>query len=424
LGSRLFWFLASAFSIVASHGCAPSLADGEVGRLRIMGFVRGAPPEVQVFAPATDRAGNTYLLAGRRDQRDFNVFVARAGGGVASGCRATKGDRFGPVGWIGFARDTLEQTTTGTDIRRGHRQWYWAGNALVRLSDSGDCRRVLDRDPTSGIDLLFEAVIPWVNDTPAKTTGVALVRSVTDPVPFTVLLDLNAGIYTTPRPFEPANASNVVVHGTGAQPQLREGVVLLSFDEGGSTRVEGRFYDEEGNLTGRVGVGGAENIGPMGIRGFLQESEAGLVAGLTNDRRVVLFDRSGGRTIPVRGMDPVGLHAWNGVMYLVGTGGGRPLIAPVLDNGDLGAPVLWESSVRIQQELVRDLPVDDDRAEPRRTTSFEDPRPTGAFPLVTEHSPAAYAIDQTLVTVAGPVVGDGEASFTLVAAGPVGVRYP
>jgi hypothetical protein len=123
-------------------------------------------------------------------------------------------------------------------------------------------------------------------------------------------------------------------------------------------------------------------------------------------------------------MEPVGIHRWKGSLYLVGTADGRPVVAQIEDSGAVSAPTVWASSQRIANAFGRSLTTDDDRVQPRRSTVLEDPRATGAFPLVTEHSSDLYAEDSTLVTIAGPVVGEGAASFSLVAVAPAGVRYP
>ncbi len=408
------------------HGCASTLGEGELGTPRVAGFVRGAPPDVQVLAPVGDRSGNVYILTGRRDVPDVNVFVGRTGGGFSSGCRLTKGDTYGPHGWVGSSVATSGVSFTGRDFSRADRHWYWSGAALVTVSAFGDCRRVLDRDPATGTDLVFDAVIPWVNDTPSKTTLVALVRAPGEVLPFTVVVDLNASppVYTVPRAFEPPGATDLVVHGVGGSLKAREGWVLVSFKEGEQTRTEARFYDALGALTSRARIANAGEIGPYGIRGYLESSDEGLVAGVTADKRLVVFDHESGKVVPIAGMDPTGVHRWAGSLYVVGTEGDRPVVAAVDDGGRLAPAETWTASREVAAKLGAGLAVTDDRSPPRRTTRFAPARSTGAFPLVTEHSSFAYADGTTLITVAGPSVGEGDNAFTLVAVAPVGVSYP
>lgn len=408
--SRRPFVLLGALLAFASSSCAETLADGALGTPRMVGYVRGTPPDVAVLPPVSDRAGNLYVLAGSRNLPEANVFVGRAGGGFSSGCRLTKGDRVGPLGWVGFAQE---------------RQWYWSGGALVSVTAAGDCRRVLDRDPSSGTDLQFRAIFPWVADRPSRTSAVALVQSPADPLPFTVRLDLEAGIYTTPRAFVPEDARDLVVHGVGASAALREGYLVASFTQGESIRVEARFYDEDGVLTSRVGIPDPGEIPPFGIRGYLQANDAGLVAGLTEDKRLVLFDRASARVVGVDGLDPVGVHVWDGALFLVGTAGGGPVVAPILDSGAVGAPVAWVSSQALARAFGRPIEVTDDRAPPRRTTRLGEPRvPSGPFPLLTDHTSHRYAEGTTLVLVGGPTIGEGPNAFTLLAVAPAGVSYP
>jgi hypothetical protein len=375
----------------------------------MVGFVRTAPP-MEVLAPASDRAGNLYILGGTRARPDTAVFIVRAGGGVTSGCRLSKGDAVGPLGWVGFSQD---------------RQWYWSGGALVAVTAAGDCRTVLDRDPTTGSDLFFKAVVPRVFDRPSRTSLVALVQAPTDPRPTTVLVDLDARIYTLPRAFEPPGATNVVVLGVGASSSRREGFVALRFDEGKDVRVEARFVDEDGALEARVALPLPADLPAYGLRGFLHANEQGLVAGLLPDKRLLMFDRTSARVAAVAGMEPVGVHEWEGSLYVVGTANGGPAIAPILDDGSVDGVRPWESSALLLRGLSRPLDVSDDRAPPRRGARFDLPRAAdGPFPLVTEHGSTRLARGTTALLVAGPTVGEGLSAFTLLAVAPVGVSYP
>lgn len=375
----------------------------------MLGTARTAPP-MAVLAPVTDRSGNVYVLAGSRDLTDVNVFVARKGGGVYSGCHITKGDSLGAIGWVGF-----------TDTR----QFYWSGGSLVAVNGAnGDCRAVLDRDPATGTELSFRGVFPWVNDTPSKTTLNAFIQSPSDPVPYMVTVDLNARISTVSRPFTPDGAANVVIHGTGANAKLRNGVVLLSYERNDKRSTFGRFYDEEGELSDTVSIAGAGDVPAYGIRGFLQESDQGLVAGLTSDNRVVLFDASGGRIVAAPNMEPGGIHYWDGSLYLVGMANNRPVLAPIDDSGQIGAVVPWASSSRIAGNLGT-LDIVDDRVPPARTFAFRPARNAiGPFPLVTEQSSFKYADGTTLMLLAGPTFGEDTDAFTQIAVTPVGVSYP
>lgn len=409
--SRLACTASLVLLAALGSSCAESLGEGQLGTPRALAYVLGSPPDMQVLPPISDRSGNIYVLAGSRKAPETSAFVMRTGGGVRAGCNVTKGDRVGPVGWVGFAAD---------------RAFYWAGSALVQLSWSGDCRRMFDRDPVTGTDLFFRAVFPWVADRPSRTTAVALVQASSDPNPLTVILDLTEGgqVITTPRAFEPPGARNVVVHGVGASATLRQGFLVTSFQDGDVTRVEARFYDEEGALLSRVGIPDPGTIPPLGFVGFLQANDAGLVAGLTEDKRILLFDRSGARWVEPRGMEPVGVHVWKGALWLVGTTQNQPAVASIADNGAIGGPIAWDSSNRILGELGGPIEVTDDRAPPRRTMRFDTPRPTSRFPLVTAHASHPYATDGTLTLIAGPTIGDGPGAYTLLAVAPVGVLYP
>lgn len=409
---RRFGTLLLALSALGGTSCADSLGEGAIGQARALAYVLGTPPTVEVLPPISDRSGNIYVLAGSRKGPEIAAFVLGGGGGLSAGCDIRKGDRVGPIGWVGFAQD---------------RAFYWSGSALVQLRSSGHCQRILDRDPVTNTDLFFRAVIPWVADRPSRTTGVALVQSSTDPTPLTVLLDLDPDrqVATTPRAFEPSSARNVVVHGVGASKALREGVVIASFQDGDDIRVEARFYDEDGSLTSRVGIPDPGVIPPLGFVGFVQANDAGLYAGLLEDKRILLFDRASARWANARGLDPVGIHVWKGQLFVVGTAANQPALESIDDRGAIGGPIAWASSSGIVAALGRPLEVTDDRTPPRRMTRFDQPTfPTAPFPLVTQHSSHPYAKDETLTLIAGPTIGQGSSSFTFLAVAPVGVAYP
>lgn len=408
LGKRLVF---AAVLALAATSCAEQLGEGSLGEARALGYALGEPPTMQVIAPISDRDGNVYVLVGNRKAPQVQAFVMNAGGGVTSGCDFVKGDRVGPIGWVGFAQS---------------RAYYWSGGQLVQLRANGGCRAVLDRDPTTGTQLFFRAVFPWIADRPSRTTAVALVQSPSDPTPLTVQLDLDVDrqVATTPRAFEPASARNVSVLGVGASAALRQGFLVASYQVDDAVRVDARFYDEEGAIVARVAVPDPGQIGPLGFVGFLQANDAGLVAGLTEDKRLLLFDKSGARWAQPRGIDPVGVHAWKGALWLVGTAQDQPAVESIADDGALGAPIAWDSSKRILAALGRPLEVTDDRVPPRRATRFDTPRSPTPFPLVTPHGSHPYASDTTLTVIGGPSIGQGPSAFTLLAVAPVGVAYP
>jgi hypothetical protein len=386
------------------------LEPGEIGNLRVVGTMRGTPP-LLALPPVSDRAGNVYVMQGAKDLPEVATFVARAGATVYAGCRLTKGERVGAHGWVGFSQD---------------RQWYWSGFALVSLSgDTGDCRRVLDRDPSTGADLLFRAVIPQVYDTPLRTSVVALVQSPTDPAPFTVVVDLNARIFSVPRPFEPAAATDVTILGVGAAHDVREGVVLLSFIEGGVERTELRYTDQEGQLIQRVPVQGLSKQPAYAVRGYMQIANDGLGVALLPERRVLTFDKSGARLLPSVPFDAVGVHKFGGRVFLVGVSDGRPVLAAFAADGSLGTTQAWAASERVASELTAIATATDDRTPPRRPFPFENARSAiGAFPFMSEHSPDPYSEGQSLWLFGGPGFGAPQDRFTFVAVAPVGISYP
>ncbi len=376
---------------------------------RLVGAVRGAVP-LEIIAPVSDRSGNLYVVAGSKARPDLQVFVGQASGGFVSGCRLTKDDKIGVHGWVGSSQD---------------RSWYWSGRALVGVNGrTGDCRRVIDRDPATGADLSFRAVLPWVSDTPSLTSLVALVDTPSDGTPFTVRVDLNAGIYTAPRPFEPPLAREVVIHGVGADPVARIGVALLSYKIGPELRTEARFIGADGELVATSRVAGAGALAAYSVRGYLAMNAQGIALGVLEDKRIVIVAREGGRVQAApQGFDPVGAHVWKGGVFLAGTSNNRPTVVRLGNDGTLSAIEPYTASARAP--LSGPLEVTDDRAPPRRSVTFQTPRNAiGPFPFISEHGPDAYAEGTTLLLIAGPTYGEGANVFTQLAIAPYGYTPP
>lgn len=403
-------------AIAIAAACESPPAPGELGTLRLAGRVPGATP-LNLLPPVSDRAGNVYVLYGGPEVPETIVFAAKNGGGWTTGCRLTKGDGHGAHGWVGFDEE---------------RQWYWSGDALVSVSaKTGDCHAVLDRDPGTDTSLLFRGVVPYVRDAPSQRSLVAIVQSPADLLPFSARVDLEAEILTNIVPFEPREARDVKVLGVGADRRTGEGVALFQFTVGTEIRTEARFFDSSARpiATSRLALDAAP---AYAVRGFLQVSESGLYAGLVpsgppggGGGALVAFDKNGGRVIPVDRMAPVGVHTWEGQLWLVGTAEGRPVISRLDDRGGPGGVQVWTASERAAASMQGPLDVNDDRSLPSTTTSFASPKTAmGAFPFLHPHALAQHATGTTLWLVAGPSFDTGGAKVTAFAMAPIGVSYP
>jgi hypothetical protein len=398
----------------ASPSCTPSpLGSGQYGRFRYVAKVNGDTP-LRLLPPIADVNGNVYTLNGSIDFPETHAFISRVGGGEAAVCNINKGDTFGAHGWVGFAQD---------------RAWYWSGDALVVVSQSG-CSAVLDHDPGTDSNLLFRAVLPWVRDAPSQTSLVAMVQSPIDPLPFVVRVDLNGTILTNISGFTPTDATDVTVIGVGADREANTGFVLLQYGLGGNTLVEGRFYDAAANLTG-IGKVATDPLPQYAVRGYLQRSSRGLVVGLLLDAdglqgSLVSFDASGGRIVPIgNGMKPVGVHVWNGNLFLVGTKDDHPVIAAIDNRGGVLPATRWTASENAAAGLAGSIVVIDDRTLPSRDATWKPVRTaTGDFPFVSPHALTQHAPDTTLWVIAGPTFEFGGGTKTAFAMAPVGVSYP
>jgi hypothetical protein len=400
---------ALAIALALTLSCTDHLSSGSWGTFRYIGRVVGQPP-LQLLPPISDRNGNVYTLYGGIGLPKVAAFVSVTAGGSFQSCTLTKGDTFGAHGWAGFTFD---------------RAWYWSGDALVLVPSTGACAPVLDVDPSTNVDLLFRAVVPWVRDAPSRTTLVALIQSPLDPVPFSTLVDLGSGIATNVTQFQPSDATGVAVLGVGADPANGVGFVLLSFTENGVAQMEGLFFDEAANLVATAPVTGAAPP-EYGILGYLEPTAHGNVVGLTSTGSLVTFSRSGGS---VSGIDPsitpVGVHTFESQPWLVGTANGKPVVAPIDDNGQVGPAVEWTSSEQAASALAGPLVLNDDRSLPVRTTTWSTVTTAiGSSPFLAPESPWPEAPGTTLWAVAGPEFSMGVQTITSIAIAPVGISYP
>lgn len=417
IARRLSW----AALALALSACIPEPAPGEFGTFRYVGNVRGSTP-LNVIPPISDRDGNAYVLYGDLDLLETELFIGHASGGWRGGCDITFGNDYGLHGWVGRAQS---------------RAWYWSGEALVRGDGStGGCQRILTNDPSSGARLSFKAVVPWVIETPSRTIGLAWVQSLTDPVPFQVVLDLDQNVYTNITEFEPREATEVQVLGIGGNEPEREGLIVVRFRLGDQYYIEAHFIDRYGETVDRAGVGGLGSVAEYGIAGFMQSNDNGLYGGLAFDTAgvplLVLLDRSGGGARPLgdyvtlaADAEIVGIHEWEGQLWVVGTEGGRPKVWAITDDGDVEAAKTWQASMETAENLGDSITVLDDRTLPSRKTEWTGVRTSaGAFPFLHEHRLDHYADATTTWLVAGPDFQVGGEPWTAIAYAPVGISYP
>lgn len=407
--ARLATGFASALVALALPSCGTTLDAGSWGDLRFTARVNGAPP-LAVVAPISDRAGNLYTLYGAIGLPETTAFVTRATGGTSDPCPLTKGDRFGAHGWAGFADD---------------RAWYWSGDLLVEVAAFEPCEAILREDPKTNVELRFAGVMPYVRVTPSRSSLVALVRSAADPIPFAAVVDLGRKVTTNVAPL-PIEADDVRVLGVGADRATASGFALLAVTKDGAISMRAVFFDELGAVTANVPVRG-QAPPEYGVLGWLEQSAGGSVVGLTSVGSLVVFDRSGGRTVDLDGaLEPAGLHRWGDDLWLVGKAGDRAVLRSVDDGGRLGPVTTWTASGVAAAGLRGAQTVRDDRQLPVRTATWPDVRTAiGAEPFLGPHSPWPHAKGTTLWAVAGPRTDAGGGRvITSVAVAPVGISYP
>ncbi len=416
MAKPLGWLLSSL--ALLSSGCIEYLEPGELGQFRYLGDY--VAEEAFLFPrPVADRNGSVYAMMGSRELGQTEATVGYpSGGGWRGRCAVHQNVDRGLHGWLDTTVDNA---------------WYWSGDALVEVDGrNSNCKQVLGRDPNSQSQLAFKALIPQIKWTPSRRTIVGLVQAPSDPVPFQVVVDLDIRRYTRFEEFIPRNADNVVSLGTGAEEATEAGFMVVRYEiDGGEgeepdVRVEARFLDADAEATDIVPIGGLSAYAQDALTGYMQIGDAGWAAGVLNDGAVLLFDRNNARVLTDTGpLEPVGVHLWNGTAWVVGMANGRPSIAAVNSGGGLDSPVVWAASERLSDALRTSLVIQDDRFTPIRTLTWANPEaPFGEAPLVVPNAPWPYAIDTSLMMIAGPTYTSGGQSYVSLAVGPVGLSYP
>ena len=394
----------ASFAAAGVVACISTPKPGEVGKPRYAINVRGSVP-LDVLPPTSDRNGNLYLLATSGDDSFVQTAIGIFGGGWGSCSSDAIGKVLGdnPVmhGWTGFTQDTA---------------YFWAGGALFGLvgsAVSGGCVNLLHSDPQTGSILYFQAIMPYVHDAPSRKSLVALLRNDTDVLPYWTYVDLNVARATTYNAFSPSDATSIIVAGVGADPSEELGFVVLQYKRGDQTFVEGRFLSVDAQVTAAVPIRGLDMVDEYGVAGNLQRSGDGLVAGLLKTGQLITFnERSGAvKSVPA-GLTAVGVHLWQGKLWLVGTADGRPVIAPISANGTVGGAQVWSASEAAARSISQIGTVIDDRALPSRNVRWAARNATGDFPFLGPYSLDYYADGTTLWTIAGPSYDAGGASIT------------
>jgi hypothetical protein len=400
-----------ALCALLAVGCVDYLDPGELGEPRYFGEVLGVAP-LRLIPPVSDRDGNVYVLYGARDLNQAEAFVGHVGGGWSAGCDLHEGDARGAHGWVGRAKS---------------RAWYWSGDALVEVSGAtGNCTSVLDRDPSSGANLQFLGVVPFVTESPSRVTVPALVQSAADRLPFFVLVDLDLERTSAVTRFEPNDASNVVVLGVGADPDSGTGVMVVSYERGGGRTVEAIYLDSEGQIVARSTLSGLDAEPVDGVLGFLMSIDGRSFLGLLDTGDLIAFDRGGGGARPAgTSFSPLGVHRWDDRLFVVGISGADPAVARVGSDGSVGDGLLFTAARNAQQALSGSLVVLDDRSDPRQHHTWTSPASAiGPQPFLSPFSPDVYALDTTGWLIAGPSFGGGGGEQTSVAFAPMGISYP
>ncbi len=383
--------------------CAPSLDTGEWGNVRYFGDLLGAPP-MRLVPPLTDRAGNVYVLYGAPNRQDTQVFVGRVSGGWSGGCAAHRG-LYGLHGFVG---------------RTQERVWYWSGTALVEVNGpTGACRQILANDPVSGTELAFLGVAPYVDETPSRRFAYALVQGATG-APTFLMVDLDRRLPFNTTAFDVDSEGEIVVIGTGVWRKTKNTLFVVRAE--GATRAY--FLDRLGSVSQQFELDVPPGLEAYSVPGFLEFSDDGVGAGVTTRGRLLVVTREEGRLVdPPFALE--GVLAWGGRVYATGLEGGDPVLAEVRGLGEFGDTLPFTSARLGQIALSRPLDVSDERGEPARLRTWDQPTTAiGNHVLLSPWTIDAYTLDSAGWLIAGPSFDSGVEPVTATAFAPLGVEIP
>ena len=431
-----------SLALPISAGCRTGLLEtGEWGTFRYFGELVGVAPArfdaeegqpmLEVYPPASDRAGNLYVLY-EEPTGGSVVYVGEALGGWSKGC--PPGEEMLPN------RDVTEPQIHGFLGTSDTMAWFWAGDGLIQVSgETGACKQILDKDPLTVTDLRVIAAVPYVHETPARRTVTAWVQGSSEAInrkpPFQVVVDLDLRRYVSYNEFQPADAECVDVLGVGGSDQRQEGVIVVAYNLDGERIVESRFIDATGNTIGQVPIDmGDTEVYPCDdltiptpeprILGQLQADDAGVYAGLLANGQILAFNERGGAANDLPNFEAQGVLAHDGLLWVTGTADGRPVAGQVQENGSVAEVIRWKSSELAANNLRGTVEVLDQRYSPAEPIAWQNPvTAIGDWPFISPYPIDEYAIDTTGWLVAGPGF-ESTLTRTAVAFAPVGITVP
>jgi hypothetical protein len=165
------------------------------------------------------------------------------------------------------------------------------------------------------------------------------------------------------------------------------------------------------------------------VSGYLEFSDAGLGAAVVGDGFVLALAGGQGRLLDPSeassGFVAVGVHRFEGRLFVVGTQDKQPTIAPLLESGTFGAFTAWNASQAVLTTLAAGITVVDDRTTPIQNRRWDRVRSAiGTHPFLSAHSPELVAGGTVAWAFAGPFFSAAGESVTQIGIGPVGISYP
>ena len=394
--------------LILLSACEAPLGNGELGNPRYFGEIPGDTP-MRLLPPVSDRDGNVYVAYGNRQRADTDVWVGRASGGWNSACSGHRGD-FGIHGFIGQSDSEA---------------WLWTGAVLLHIwGQSGTCHQVLNQDPVTGTVLDWLAVAPWVRTSPSRNTTVALVQATNANESYLTLLDLDREQMTQLTPLEPLGLEDLVILGTGAEPERDRILFAISYTSNGQRVDEALLLNSDGDLQSRIPLQLSAPPEDYSVLGFFQSNGNGAWAGVKEDGGLILVAPTGGYEVQPD-FDAHGLLRTEENLFVTGLVGGSVVASRVANNLALEATREWRTPSKAEIAMNGPLSVFDERNSPlRKTTWTGAENAIGILPLLTAHPLDPYTTQSSGWLVAGPSYQGPAEQITSVAFAPIGWSSP
>jgi hypothetical protein len=263
-----------------------------------------------------------------------------------------------------------------------------------------------------------------VRISPSRLTTVAMVYATNESESFITLLDLDREMMTHLQPLQPTGMQDLIVIGTGADPDRNEILFVISYTFEGHQVHEALVLDSDAAIQRRFEIELDVSPEAYGILGFFQSNGGGAWAGVRENGGLILISKNAGYDISPE-FDAYGLLRTPENLFVTGLLGESAVAARVANNSELDGAREWRSPTLAYENLSGQVSVLDERNSPlRRSTWEEAANAIGVLPLISAHPLDTYTLQSSGWLVAGPSYAGPAEDITSVGFAPIGWTSP